>query len=592
MSTPTVSPQTILVIVLALVFVCFCLGTAAFLIYRCCRARRVQSQAHAPDMVDLEHQVHGINDVKNGSPFLAIPPLAAMSRSWARSTSSFGSDTLGKSTLALPPPVLAVAPSSRLRDSVLCTALGLLTRPAPNDDKIAQSGTVKKSSRRVDDLEAGVADLNNLDPDSTLSYPEWIRPHLSEIREQAKREWALYVPKVHVPAIVISCEEESVPVPDSPASVYSTESCPSELDTPPPMTPTLASPTLASPVSFYFPSSPTFSATDYLQVPPPSYNAPREEEKSVMRNVSNFSGKTFALSAPPSRFSKLGKIRERRILEARVKAQAQAQAKNVAQQDGTQLTIQPTEPQVTKRCGAGPRVSAGLTVGAAHATRGGVTGVGLGLHLRPDCDFQNTSNKTLAASGPPGDDGAQTFPGTFSTTSCLDLASTLEDSDKTCVVSPPLDAYKDDDKALHIDDADDTQRGKRLARLIDTFDSSFSLASIDSGRVKLTDVLEDYHYNYLDETLDAADPDESNVTEVSSPENRTHRSAVVYTERLAAAQVFPDAPLACMRSTGPRRAPPALRNLGTPSPASLLALITLYLAIFCSHISHLPTPTL
>lgn len=454
----------------------------------------------------------------------------------ARSWSASGSPTLGKQSLVLPPPALAVAPSSRLRDSVLCKVLGQLTWPAVDNDKVSlylsfiacvckplprpQSGIRK--SRRIVDVEAAA------DNNSPQYVPEWIRPHLAQINEQSKREWTLYTPSapIVVPQIVISCDEV---VPDTPSSTYSDDSTVSELDTPPPMTPTLS-----SPVSFFFPASPSFSVREYLQVPSPSFHAPREEAKPVMRNVSNFSGKTFALAAPTGRFSKL---RERRMM---------AQAQVVNNVDGDQRQSSATQStavgyQVVHGCGTGPRVLRGTagTGGTAQVTGTGVAGVGLGLQLRPQLDFQGFHN-TSVTSTPSGDDaahgslGALGFAGYSSISSVLEASLTTDVALSTAAASQDDDPYADAYVAIAAStpsDGDDHDKGRpeRLARLIDAFDSSVSLASLDSNGAhgKLCDILDDYRYDYFDDYLDGADADESVVNEVAVHDH-VHHAVVVY----------------------------------------------------------------
>ncbi|KAI0635296.1 hypothetical protein C8Q77DRAFT_1054987 [Trametes polyzona] len=553
-SAPTFSPETILVIGIALLFVVLSAGTAGLVsVYRR-RITRARPQAPARDMVDLEHQArtmdtNGTDDGKNGSRILAFPPLAVLARSRSASTmaSVTGPPALGKFSLDLPPPAVAVAPSSRLRDSVLVKALGQLTWPTL--DKAKHGSTPAKC---IIDLEAAAhtlpPSLRSLASDSSLSYPEWVRPHLPEIREQAKREWTLYTPtaQIAIPEIVIQSFDDDVPIPDSPASTYSTNSAPSELDTPPPMTPTLA-----SPVSFYFPASPSFSPTDYLQVPPPSFNAPREEEMTVLRNVSNFSGKTFALAAPPARFSKLGGIRERRML---ARAQAASNAANDKKEIDTTSCF-----QIVKGCGTGPRVTVGDTssnavVVAQQAAGTGmrVAGVGLGLQLRPQLDFQGSLDNALASSAHSGNDGVCGLSATFSTADYLDFASTLAVSQAatTNVVIAAVPARQVDAKAkadpsvaadafvttnvsVHADDANANiqERPERLARLIDAFDSTYSLASLDSdgGHGRLCDILGlgDFLYDG-DRSFEHADADDSAVTEVFVQETSARRAVVVH----------------------------------------------------------------
>ncbi|KAI0827072.1 hypothetical protein BC628DRAFT_1418666 [Trametes gibbosa] len=532
-STPTFSLETVLVIIVAMLFILFCSGLAALVSY--CRRRVTRARTQAPSLrvVDLERQAHnvGLDDGKKGSPILAFPPLAVLARSWSASAS--GSEGLGKLSLELPPPVLAVAPSSRLRDSVLCKVLSQLTWPVSDKAQIKNS---KASSRRIIDIEAAAADkvnefgnVNSLASDSSLSYPEWVRPHLAEFREHSKHEWTFYAPRapVVVPKIVIeSCEEDNEPACDTPGSIYSTDSTPSETDTPPPMTPTLA-----SPVSFYFPDSPSFSVKDRLQVPPPSFHAPREEEKPVVRNVSNFSGKTFSLAAASSPFSKIGKLRERRML---ARAQAGHVATDCSQNNGS------VGPSVVKGCGTGPRIcqgSTGSTVLVREAAGAGMSGVGLGLHFRPQQDFRISLDNALATSGPGDDNGAHRLPATFSATGYPDLDTVRETSSD--VVLPPAIARRDNANIVLASLANlsalagvDVERRKHVARRVDTLDPSCPFASLGSedGHDKLSDILglDNYHYDHPDESLDNAYADDSAVTELCASEIAARCAVVVH----------------------------------------------------------------
>ena len=69
----------------------------------------------------------------------------------------------------------------------------------------------KSSKKEVEDIEA----TNEVDPDSTLSYPEWVRPHLPAIREQATKEWSIYVPETGlVAASSVSTTTPTMAIPE------------------------------------------------------------------------------------------------------------------------------------------------------------------------------------------------------------------------------------------------------------------------------------------------------------------------------------------------------------------------------------------
>ncbi|OBZ77694.1 hypothetical protein A0H81_02419 [Grifola frondosa] len=149
--------------------------------------------------------------------------------------------------------------------------------------------------------------------------PEWLLPHMDMIRAQAKKAWTLYVPPAStvspavsaVPSIVIDpCTELSPPsTPSSTSSSYSLDS------------PSLTTPTSA----FFIPVSPSILPAAYLQVPPMSWTAPRsimEEEPLEEPVVSNVSGKTFALGAPPTRKGKKAQARPAGVHAAGVERDA------------------------------------------------------------------------------------------------------------------------------------------------------------------------------------------------------------------------------------------------------------------------------
>ncbi len=172
------------------------------------------------------------------------------------------------------------------------------------------------------------------DPDSTLSYPEWIRPYLPTFREQAKQEWNVYRPQTGLvavssispsssssraatpfPVIVVQpCNDAPSSRPDSLDSMYSvTEDLSYDDDPSIPLSPRSpqytsclvlrsrgaressrgmnaveggssavapASPDIASPASFYFPTMPTYSGSAYLQIPSTTCDSPGEVEGS------------------------------------------------------------------------------------------------------------------------------------------------------------------------------------------------------------------------------------------------------------------------------------------------------------------------
>ncbi|KAI0644873.1 hypothetical protein C8Q79DRAFT_968255 [Trametes meyenii] len=427
---PNFGLQMVLVGGLGCLLVALYLGIAAIVAHRRRRrALRDKAKACSPTTDDLEHQDCGFGDIKDSSPSLPFPPAAALSRTWSGSTCAPGSPALGMWSPDVSPSALGFAPSSRPRDSVLCRTIGKL----PFSDM--HKG--KNSSRRVADVEAGIsfqglALTGGFDAQSRLLNP--------------------IVPKI----VIQSCDDD--PAPDSPASIYSTDSSTSStsssvLDTPPPMTPTLA-----SPISFYFPTSPSFSTHDYLQVPPPSCHAPREEDKPVTRNVSNVSGQTFMLAAPPTaRFSKVGKS----LMERRMAAGAQA-TKAAGSQPQPQPGAQPSRLQVVRGCGVGPRVVRNLTLDPVHRVEGGVAGLGFGLALQPKPNFQARLADTVAVPQPTVQEGRRGFSHANNESRDPDLASAFQHPPTTNVVTATSVATQDDLHAHHVDDV--TVRPERLAR--------------------------------------------------------------------------------------------------------------------------------
>ncbi|KAI0644882.1 hypothetical protein C8Q79DRAFT_968342, partial [Trametes meyenii] len=431
-SPPTFGLQMVLVGGLGCLLVALCLGIAATVAHRRRRrALRDKAKACSPPMDDLEHQDCGFVEIKHSSPSLPFPPAAALSRTWSGSTCASGSPALGTWSPDVSPSAFGFAPSSRFRDSVLCRAIGKLP--------FSDMGRGKNTSRHGADVEAGIsfqgpAPTGGFDAQSRLLNP--------------------IVPKI----VIQSCDDD--PAPDSPASIYSTDSSTSStsssaLDTPPPMTPTLA-----SPISFYFPTSPSFSTHDYLQVPPPSCHAPREEDKPVTRNVSNVSGQTFMLAAPPiARFSKVGKS----LMERRMAARAQANI-GTNSQSQPQPGAQPSRLQVVRGCGVGLRVVRDLTLGRVHGVEGGVAGLGLGLTLQPKPDFQARLADTVAVPQPTVQEGRRGFSHANNDSGDPDLASAFQHPPTTEVAIPTTVAGQDD-KDVQVDSV--TARPERLARLIE-----------------------------------------------------------------------------------------------------------------------------
>ncbi len=188
-----------------------------------------------------------------------------------------------------------------------------------------------------------------------MSFPEWVRPHLTEFREQAQKKWNIYVPGTGL-VVATSSLQTAAAIPDivvhsptepqlhpaySAGSVYSQDSWDgdhsSTFDVPPsPGTPELeassvtSSPDIDSPdletpkhgfqfplqlqaslspavgkafmsseASFYWPLLPRFSATEHLRVSPSTWNGPvREEVEATTSSWS--SGQPFVLCVPAS----------------------------------------------------------------------------------------------------------------------------------------------------------------------------------------------------------------------------------------------------------------------------------------------------
>ncbi len=188
-----------------------------------------------------------------------------------------------------------------------------------------------------------------------MSFPEWVRPHLAEFREQAQKKWDVYIPGTGLVAAASSLQTAAA-IPDivvhsptepqlhpaySVGSVYSQDSWDDDhsqaLYVPPsPGTPDLdassvtSSPDIDSPdletpkheyqlplqleaslspavskvdmsseASFYWPLLPSFSATAHLQVSPATWNGPvREEVEAATSSWS--SGQPFVLCSRAS----------------------------------------------------------------------------------------------------------------------------------------------------------------------------------------------------------------------------------------------------------------------------------------------------
>ncbi|KAI1798081.1 hypothetical protein LXA43DRAFT_978633 [Ganoderma leucocontextum] len=243
-------------------------------------------------------------------------------------------------TLRIPVARLRDSGYTRLRDTVPCKTLGGLDRSDAGRltvQPVSARQSVRTCQDHPSDVEAEAAAQGSptiSDPDSTLSYPEWIRPYLPTFREQAKQEWNVYRPQTGLvavssispsssssrmatpfPVIVVQpCNDALSSRPGSLDSVYSVSEFLSYEDAPsiavsprpPQYTPCLvlrsrgervssrevnavedrssvvapASPDMASPVSFYFPTMPTFCESAYLQVPSTSCDSPPEVEEA------------------------------------------------------------------------------------------------------------------------------------------------------------------------------------------------------------------------------------------------------------------------------------------------------------------------
>ncbi|KAI0669562.1 hypothetical protein C8Q78DRAFT_1080274 [Trametes maxima] len=135
-SSSTFTSQTILVASVALFFAVLCMSAAIIHACRGCYRRRSSNKGSTSRLADLEHQTYDADDsIEDGSLFLYVPTL---SHSWPASPAEIGSAYFSeKHSPDLRTPPLAIAPSSHVRDSVLCKALSELAWPSPRVDKVS-----------------------------------------------------------------------------------------------------------------------------------------------------------------------------------------------------------------------------------------------------------------------------------------------------------------------------------------------------------------------------------------------------------------------------------------------------------------------
>ncbi|KAI0746924.1 hypothetical protein C8Q80DRAFT_807091 [Daedaleopsis nitida] len=204
------------------------------------RLRRQQQLKLMSDLGDLEAQGQvGYPTVKNGLRLLTLPMLATSGRTLSAAEVMSGSMGLRVSgELPVPAVHVKIGPSSRLRDSILCKAIGQLALP---DAGILESATLpafqkgaEKSIKRVDDIEA-TAGLEESPKDIVSRRPrwlQWLRQYPSSTQEEAKNERAVDTPMsaaesipLVVPEIVVVPPSEADDKPlvseDSLASMYS-----------------------------------------------------------------------------------------------------------------------------------------------------------------------------------------------------------------------------------------------------------------------------------------------------------------------------------------------------------------------------------
>ncbi|RDX54647.1 hypothetical protein OH76DRAFT_1552658 [Lentinus brumalis] len=262
------------------------------------------------------------------------------------------------------PARVKIAASSPLRDSLLGTAIGQLSWPEAGKAK-AKRIPLAPIQEEVVDIEAtaGLPRLPDIavaieaDPETAMSFPEWVRPHLAEFREQAQKKWDVYIPGTGLVAAASSLQTAAA-IPDivvhsptepqlhpafSAGSVYSQDSWDDDhsraLYVPPSpgtstpeldassvaSSPDIDSPDLETPkheyqlplqleasrapavrnadmsseASFYWPLLPSFLATAHLQVSPSTWNSPVREE--VEATTSSWpSGQPFVLCSRAS----------------------------------------------------------------------------------------------------------------------------------------------------------------------------------------------------------------------------------------------------------------------------------------------------
>ncbi|KAI0711308.1 hypothetical protein C8Q76DRAFT_785170 [Earliella scabrosa] len=202
---PTSSPHINWVGLAAIAAVAIGFSTVVVLIHR--NHRRLQAQLRLTHKLDLESQAQ-VATFTSGQCLLDLPQFRTGGRQLQSSGLIAAAIMSGSAKVAgelpLPAAHVRISASSRLRDSVLCKAIGQL--PLPDAGKLKRTmlapvtrKTADKSSKKeVEDIEAtaGLTEATSeVNPDSTLSYPEWVRPHLPAIREQATKEWSIYVPE-------------------------------------------------------------------------------------------------------------------------------------------------------------------------------------------------------------------------------------------------------------------------------------------------------------------------------------------------------------------------------------------------------------
>ncbi|KAI0711311.1 hypothetical protein C8Q76DRAFT_694269 [Earliella scabrosa] len=222
---PTSSPHFNWVGLAAIAAVAIGFSAVVVLIHR--NHRRLQAQLRLAHKLDLESQAQ-VATITSGRQLVDLPQFWTGGRQLQTSGLSATEIMSGSAKVAgelpLPAAHVRISASSRLRDSVLCKAIGQL--PLPDAGKLKRTllapvtrKTADKSSKKeVEDIEAtaGLTEVTSeVDPDSTLSYPEWVRPHLPAIREQATKEWSIYVPETGlVAASSVSTNTPTMAIPE------------------------------------------------------------------------------------------------------------------------------------------------------------------------------------------------------------------------------------------------------------------------------------------------------------------------------------------------------------------------------------------